>query len=52
VAGDNGKLFRSVSSRLIDTLENARKSLILPAQVGPRNYSGHACICIFLTYFQ
>ncbi|PLX54549.1 MAG: hypothetical protein C0629_17070 [Chromatiales bacterium] len=52
VAGGNGGLFRSVSGRLIDTLENARKSLIPPAPVGPRNYSGHACICIFLTYFQ
>jgi hypothetical protein len=52
VAGGNGGLFRSVSGRLIDTLENARKSLIPAAPVGPRNYSRHACICMFLTYFQ
>jgi hypothetical protein len=52
VAGGNGELFRTVSSRLTDTLENARKSLNLPVPVGPSNYSGHACICIFLTYFQ
>jgi hypothetical protein len=44
VAGGNGKQFRSVSSRLIDTLENARKSLILAAPVCPRNYSGDVCI--------